>query len=225
MAAAVEVRSNSRYSCDSSCEAVTNSSGMHLGDDRLHPLLVRRVAVGVQEQDGDRLRTLRHRLRDHRAHLRLVERDEHLALRVHALADFETQVAVDQRLVPLEEEIVGFRPVDAADLVDVAKALRCDERAARAGALQDGVDRDRGAVQEQPRGAERCAGLGDAVLDAVDQPRRRGERLAELQLAGRLVEGGDIRERAADVSGQPNLLTLQHAQAIAPWGKSLCARR
>ena len=103
---------------------------MALLDDRLHPLLVRGVAVGVQEQDRDRLRALRDRVGDRRAHLLLVELDQHLALRVHALADLVAQVALDQRLVAAEEQIVGFRPVDAADLVDVAEALRGEQRAA-----------------------------------------------------------------------------------------------
>ena len=134
--------------------------------------------------------------------LLLVERDQHRALRVHPLHDLEAHVAVDQRRVLLEEQVVGLRPVDAADLVDVAEALRGQQRAARAGALQDGVDRDRGAVQEQPRGVEARAGLADAVLDAGDQPLRRGQRLAEAERAGRLVERGDVGERAADVGGQ-----------------------
>ena len=102
---------------------------MALRDDRLHALLVRGIAVGVQKQDRDRLHALRHRVGDGRAHLLLVELDQHLALGVDALADLVAQVALDQRLVPAEEQIVGFRPVDAADLVDVAKALRGEERA------------------------------------------------------------------------------------------------
>ena len=102
---------------------------MAFRDDRLRPLLVRGIAVGVQEQDGDRLRARAHRVGRGGAHRVLVELDQHLALRVHALADLVAQVALDQRLVPAEEQIVGFRPVDAADLVDVAEALRGDERA------------------------------------------------------------------------------------------------
>ena len=125
--------------------------------DLLRADLVRRVAVGVQEQDGDRLHAGRDRLARDPAHLLLVERDQHRALRVHPLHDLEAHVAVDQRRVLLEEQVVGLRPVDAADLVDVAEALRGQQRAARALALQDGVDGDRGAVQEQPRGVEaRC---------------------------------------------------------------------
>jgi hypothetical protein len=61
--------------------------------------------------------------------LLLVERNEHLALRIHAFADLVAQVALDQGLVAPEEEIVGFRPIDAADFVDIAEALSGQQRA------------------------------------------------------------------------------------------------
>jgi hypothetical protein len=101
--------------------------------------------------------------------------------------------------VPAEEEIVGFRAVDATDLVDVAEPLGGDERAGRAGPLQDGVDRNRGAVQEQPRRAELRPCLRDAALDPGDEPCRRGQRLPETQLPGVLIERGDIGEGPAHV--------------------------
>src|SRR6516165_9598779 len=65
----------------------------------------------------------------------LDELDQHLAVRVHALADLVAQVALDQWLVAAKEEIVGFRPIDAADLVDIAEALGGEERARRTCAL------------------------------------------------------------------------------------------
>ena len=80
-----------------------------------------------------------------------VERRLDLAVGQHALLDLEAQRALDQRLVLLEEQIVGVRPVDAADLVDVAKAFGDEQRGLGAGALEDGVDGDGRAVQEQAR--------------------------------------------------------------------------
>ena len=134
--------------------------GMALGDDRLCPLLVRGIAVGMQEQDGDRLYAATDRVGRRRPHRILIERDQHFPLRVHALADLVTQITLDQRLVAAKEQVVGFRPVDAADLVDIAKALRGEKRAGCPGALQDGVDRDGGAVQKKPRGAKLRSRLG-----------------------------------------------------------------
>ena len=49
------MRSNSRYSCDSSCDAVTKACGSSLLHDRLHARLVRRDCVAVQEQDRHRV--------------------------------------------------------------------------------------------------------------------------------------------------------------------------
>src|SRR5262249_49180266 len=138
------------------------------------------------------------------AHLFLVELDQHLAVRVHALADFVAQVALDQRLVAAEEEIVGLRPIDAADLVDVAEALGGEERAWRACALQNGVDRDGPTVKEQARAGKPRAGLRTPILHAGAEARGGRERLSEAKLAGRLVEGGDIGEGPAHVGRQPN---------------------
>ena len=172
----------------------------------LDALLVGRIGVGMEKQDGDRLNALPDRVGDDAADLVLIERDQHGALGVDALADLVAQIPRDQRLVPLEEQVVGFRAVDAADLVDVAEALGGQQGAARAGALQERVDGDRGSVEEELGRLEMRAGLGDAVLDAVDQPQRRRQRLAEPQLAGRLVEGRDVREGPAHIRRQSKMV-------------------
>ena len=173
-------------------------------DDLFHALLVRVVAVGMQEQDGDRLYALPHRVGHGGAHLIFIELDQHLAMRIHALADLVAQVALDQWLVAAKEEVVGFRPIDAADLVDVAEALRGEERGRRPRPLQNGVDRNGGAVKEKTRAGELRAGLNNPTLHAGDEPRRRCERLSEAKLPGRLVEGGHVGEGPAHVGRQPN---------------------
>ena len=42
----------------------------------------------------------------------------------------------------LEARVKRFGPIDAADFVDIAEALRGEERGACAGALDDSVDHD-----------------------------------------------------------------------------------
>ena len=159
----------------------------------------------MQEQDGDRLDALRSTASaTARADLVLVERDQHLALRVHALADLEAQVALDQRLVLAEKQIVGFGPVDAADLVDVAEALRGEQRAARAVRSRMVLIATVVPCRNSCAARNAAPALSTPVLDAVDQPRRRRQRLAELQLPGRLVERRDVGEGAADVGRQPD---------------------
>ena len=134
--------------------------------------------------------------------LRLVQRDEHLAGRRHALAHLEAQRALDQRHVLAEKQVVRVRPVDAPDLVGVAEAFGDEQRGPRPGALEHGVDGDGRAVQEEARVGEARAGLVHAVRDAVDQAARGRERLAEQELPARFVEGGDIGEGTADVGGK-----------------------
>jgi hypothetical protein len=105
--------------------------------------------------------------------------------------------------VLLKEQIIGVRPVDAADLVDVAKPFGDQQRGARAGAFKHRVDRDRRTVQEQTDGAIIGPGLGDARGNPFDQVRRRRQRLAERGAAGRFVKHRDIGKRTADVGGEP----------------------
>ncbi len=132
-----------------------------------------------------------------------VERDVDLAVGEHALLRLEAQGTLDQRLMLAEEQIVGVRPVDAADLVDVAEAFGNDERGPGAGPLQNGVDGDGRAVEEQPGGGIIGARLLDSGGDPLDEMMRRRQRLAEAELAGPLIERRNVRERAADIGGQP----------------------
>ena len=119
--------------------------------------LVVGVGVAIEEQDRAGLDAELLELRAERRDLALVERRVDLAVGEHALLDLEAQRALDQRHVLLEEQIVGVRPVDAADLVDVAEAFGDEQRGLGAGALQDGVDGDGRAVQEQRRPSDsRC---------------------------------------------------------------------
>ena len=125
--------------------------GWRLLEDRLGARLVVGAGVAVEEQDRAGFDAELVELVAERRDLALVERRLDLAVGEHALLDLEAQRALDQRHVLLEEEIVGVGPVDAADLVDVAEALGDEQRGLGAGALQDGVDGDGRAVQEQAR--------------------------------------------------------------------------
>jgi hypothetical protein len=174
-------------------------------EDFLRPRLMRAVGVAVDEHDGDGFDAERLEPVAQRREARLVERDHHLAVGAHALLHLEAQRPLDQRLVLLEIEIVGVGPVDAADLVDVAEAVGGDQRGPGAGSLQHGVDGDRRAVQEQARRGVVAAGLLDAVADAVDQPPRRRQRLAEGEPPGLVVKHRDVGEGAADVGRETHV--------------------
>src|SRR5258708_5502418 len=90
----------------------------------------------------------------------------------------------------------------AAHPVNVAEPLGQQERGPRALALQDCVEGDGGAVQKEPGGFVGAARLNHPRVDALDQPVWRRQRFAEAQLAGPIIEDGDIRESAADIGGE-----------------------
>ena len=81
----------------------------------------------------------------------------------------KAQRALDQRLVLVEKEVVGVWAVDAPDFVDVAKAFGDQQRGVGAVTLQQGVDGDGGAVQEQIAVLQVDVCAVKRGLDAVDQ--------------------------------------------------------
>ncbi len=147
--------------------------GMMFLKNRFRAPLVIGVGVAIEKQNRDCLDAEPVELSAERGDFAFVERLIDLAIGQHALFHLETHRALDQRHVLLKEQIVGVRPVDAPDLVDVAKAFSDEERCAGAGALKHGVDGDGRAVQEQRRGPIVAAGLGDTRGDALHQMCRR----------------------------------------------------
>jgi hypothetical protein len=125
--------------------------GQSAGDDLLDPQFVVGVAVAVQEKDRDRLDLHLGQAIADRADLGFVERPVDGAVRADALGHLETQGALDQRPVLLEEKIVGVRAVDAPNLIDVAKAFGDEQRRSRTRALEERIDRYRRAMKEQFR--------------------------------------------------------------------------
>src|SRR5262245_23772401 len=100
-----------------------------------------------------------------------------------------------------EEQVVGLRPVDASDLVNIAKPASGEQCGLRARALEDGVNGYGTAMQEEPRSLDRRARLVDARHDAFDELTRRRQRLAEQGFSRKRVEGDNIREGTANVGG------------------------
>ena len=133
----------------------------------------------------------------------LIQRLVDIALGKQSFMNFEPERALDQGDVFLEKQVIGIGPVDAPDLVYVAKAL-CDQQGCTgARAFQHRIDGDRGAVQENVCIGECGFGLGGPGGNAVNQGFGCRERFAEMELPGRGVEGRDICECAADIGGEP----------------------
>src|SRR6516225_11262309 len=105
----------------------------------------------------------------------------------------------------LKEQVVRVRPVDAANLVSVAKARGDQERGLRPRALQDGVDGNGRAVKEKPRRLVVVSRLGNRAVDALNEMTWGGEDLAKGDLAAAGIESRHIGESAADIRSQPKL--------------------
>ena len=125
---------------------------MDVAERLAHGLADAALVLGVQEREQqahrDRLDVgLAQRL-DRLAHAVVVERLE-LAVRAHALAHGEAQVARHERLGAALGEVVERGAVLARELDQVAEALGRDERGARAAALEQRVGGDRHPVRER----------------------------------------------------------------------------
>src|SRR5689334_23846218 len=119
-----------------------------------------------------------------------------------------------------EEQVVGVRAVDAADLVDIAETLGDEERGAGAFALEQRIDHHGRAVQEELGIAEARAGLFHALRDAVDHSLRRAECLAEQQLPGRGIEICHVGKRAADVGGEATSFNHAESENQVSWRRA-----
>ena len=169
--------------------------------------LVRGIGVRVEEAHRDRLDSLgcerAARLGDRGA----VERRVRLAGRQQALVDLAGEMARHQRPVAVEEQVIGFGPVAAADDVHVARAAGDDEPGLGALALDQRVDGDGRTVDQLiDRGGFEAA-LADAIDDALHELRRRREALGLDEAPGLVVEPDQIGERSPDVDGDDDHAT------------------
>ncbi len=99
------------------------------------------IGIGVQEADRDRLDASFASTAQAAFDARHVELLAHLARSQEPLVDLDGQMARHQRAGPVKEQVVGFRPVAAADDIDVARAAGDDQADFRALALDQRVDR------------------------------------------------------------------------------------
>ena len=102
--------------------------GHRLADRRAGDAFMFGVRVRVQEAHRDRLNALGLQRFARLRHARLLDRGLDLAATQHSLRDLQREPPRHQRAVAMEEQIVRFRPIAAADDVDVACAARHHQR-------------------------------------------------------------------------------------------------
>ena len=182
---------------------VADVAARHLvGQDFLRAALVGIVDVAVEEAHRHRLDAALAEPRRGLAQARLVERLQHLAFVGRALGDGHCVAPVDQRGRRVPVGIVERGPGRARGMQNVGEASRGHERGARTGAHDDRVGGDGGADLDELD----VAGLGadglDAVEHAIDEVRRGGRSLLDLDRAGLRVVPDHVGEGAADIDGQ-----------------------
>ncbi len=177
--------------------------GERRADDGRCLLLMRWIAVGVEEADGDRLDPFGYQALRHGAHLVGIERGQHVAVAVDAFRHLQAMAARHQRVGELQEQVVDVVALLGAHLQDVAEAARGDQAQARAGALDQGVGDQGGAVDHVADVGERELGgvqqFGEALQRADRGVVRRGQALVEADFVALRVEQDEVGEGAADV--------------------------
>src|SRR5262252_5789223 len=186
------------------------------GQLRRHDLrgapLVGRVPVREEEDHGHRLDAFRRELPGGSSDGALVEGHEHLAPRRQALHHLQASPPRHERRGPAVEDVVHPQEVAATDLEDVPEALCRDEAGSRPLALEERIDTDGGAVDDEATVGKTRARLVDAAKDAPQQVGRCAERLGVDDRTGCLVQRHQVREGAADVDTDPEC----HANAPRP---------
>src|SRR4051812_21264250 len=101
----------------------------------------------------------------------------HFAACQHSFLDLARQTSRYQRAMLVEEEVVGFGTIAAADDIDVAGATRDYERGLGAFALDQRIDGGGRTVDQFVDGAGLDSALVQAINDALYEIGRRGEAL------------------------------------------------
>ncbi len=178
-------------------------AGHDLFHDGAGALLVRRIAVGMQEADRHRLQAGGAQGLRGAAHGRFVQWRDHLALRIQPLRHFDAVRAGHQHRRLGHAVVEQVRAGLPADLQDVAEALGGDQAHCRAFALDDEIGGHGGAVAHVRHLGGRHAVLaqqfGNAALDGLGRVVRGGGDFMELHGPGRLVDHGEVGEGATDV--------------------------
>ena len=169
--------------------------------------LMHRVAIGVEERDGDRLDTCPRQRLDLDAHLVEIERAQHPAVTRYALVDLAPQRARRQRLGEFEKQVVDVVTLLDPHLDDVAEALGGQQSDLGAAALDDRIGDECGAVHEIADFGEvepgvRCQ-FHQPGQRAQGRVARGGQAFVQPQRSSRVVDQDQVSEGAADVEADP----------------------
>ena len=179
---------------------------MEVAHDRGGTPLVRRVAIGVQEADGDRL----HAVGDERAGRArdrlLVERGDDRAVARHALGNLEAAAARNERGREGKEQVIDVVALLDAQLEHVAHAHGGEQAERRAAPFDQRIGDERRSVDDLVHLVEtdflRFGQLGKSG-EGSDGGIRGGQVLVQADAAVARVEQHEVGECAADINPDP----------------------
>ena len=163
---------------------------------------MRGIAVGVQEADGDRLDALRAQAQRGGAHFGGIQRGQNVAVAVQPFGHFQAVAAGHQRFGELQEQVVDVVALLGAHLQDVAEAARGDQAEPGAGALDQRVGDQRGAVHRVADVGEGQAGGGQQFGQTL-QVRRPMDRAAWSGICAGGSRGAAVSSRMKSVNVPP----------------------
>ena len=169
-----------------------------------HPPLVGGIRVAVNQADRHRLHAGVRENGSDALYRCLVERDQHRSVSGQALAHGQPEMARHEGRRPLHEQVRLLEAMLVRHLQAVAHPLGADEREPGSLALDDGVRRQRGAVDDEPHvGGRKARSLEDlmgAFEKATIRIGRGGQDLGRMALPPRFEDG--VRERPPDIDGE-----------------------
>ena len=170
-------------------------------DGVAHGPLVDGVCAGMQQAHGDALDAVRHQIADGAMHAVAVQRDEHPSGRGEPLRDGHDPLSRDDGVGLLEIEVVLVVAPLVGDLEDVPEPLRDDGADGGAPALNQGVGRECGPVNDRADVPRRQPGSRERQPGSVEHPLHRVARSGEdlAGAAGAVDLDRHVGERAADV--------------------------
>ena len=130
---------------------------------------MRGVAIGMQKTDGDGFHSVGLQRPGGGAHGVEVQRNDGVAIPVHAFRHFQPVAAGHQRIGVLQEQVVDVVALLGPHLQDVAEALRGDQAQFRPAPLDQRVGDQRGAVDD-------IADIGQPKPGGADDFRQPGHR-------------------------------------------------
>ncbi len=196
-----------------------------------------RVGEAVQEADRGRLYVLGGEPGGDAVDIALVQRHEHLAFGVDALADGKAQAARHQRRRQVDIDVVLLEAVFVPDLDGVPEALGRDERGLGAFALDQRIGGEGGAVDDERDLRRHDARCGEHRLHRLEHATLRSGGCRQDLRRPTPAAGfeRDVREGAADIDAEPRatagfaqsvLAGAEAALAATPrHGQEACQRR